>query len=55
MYAASYGVNPDTRHNGAWDAYRHAYASVAMTKEYGEISAYIFGDLNEIRGDILHD
>ena len=54
-YAESYGIDPSTAHNGAWDAFRHAYASGAMSMEYGETAARIFGDLNEIRGDLTHN
>ena len=54
-YAKSFGIEPSTAHNGAWDAFRHAYASGAMTNEYGEIIAHAFGDLNELRGDLYHN
>src|SRR3546814_11629629 len=42
-------------HNGEWDAYRHAYASGEMTREYGEGTANIAGEANEIYGDLHHD
>ncbi len=29
------------QHNGEWDAFRHAYASGAMTREYGETAAHL--------------
>ncbi|WP_375732106.1 calcium-binding protein [Xylella fastidiosa subsp. multiplex] len=54
-YATYYGLDPSTAHNGEWDAFRHAYASGAMTREYGETAAHLFGDLNEIRGDFIHN
>ncbi|AIC10931.1 hypothetical protein LZ756_12985 [Xylella fastidiosa subsp. sandyi] len=54
-YATYYGLDPSTAHNGEWDAFRHAYASEAMTREYGETAAHLFGDLNEIRGDFIHN
>lgn len=54
-YAGYYGIDPNTQHNGAWDAFRHAYASAAMTQDYGSAAAHIFGDMNETRGDWTHD
>lgn len=54
-YASSFNIEPSTAHNGAWDAFRHAYASGAMANEYGEYIARAFGDLNELRGDIYHN
>jgi hypothetical protein len=54
-YAKSFDLEPSTAHNGAWDAFRHAYASGAMTNEYGEHIARAFGDLNELRGDLYHN
>jgi hypothetical protein len=50
-YADSYRI-PGTGHNDARDAFRHAYASGAMAREYGVPAAHVFGDLNEIRGDL---
>jgi hypothetical protein len=54
-YAAIFGLDPATSHNGAWDAFRHAYASGAMTRENSEEIARLFGDLNEIKGDLLNN
>jgi hypothetical protein len=54
-YAQQYGLDPSTTHNGAWDAFRHAYASAEMTREYGSAVAHAAGELNEIRGDIKHN
>ena len=54
-YASSFGLDPNSSHNGEWDAFRHAYASAEMTREYGAVSALIAGKLNEIKGDLLHD
>lgn len=54
-YAQQYGVNLNTSHNGEWDAFRHAYVSGEMTRDYGEAAANFFGELNKIRGDYLHD
>jgi hypothetical protein len=52
-YAAQFGLDPQTAStDGHWDAFRHAYASAAMTKDYGRIAAHLFGDLNEVRGDL---
>ncbi|MFO1257780.1 MAG: calcium-binding protein [Gammaproteobacteria bacterium] len=53
-YATKYDLDPKTKHNGSWDAFRHAYASGAMAYEYGTFIAKIFGDLNELRGDLTH-
>ena len=54
-HAAKFGLDPQTANNdGHWDAFRHAYASAAMTKDYGRIAAHLFGDANEVRGD-FHD
>jgi len=34
-YAAKFGLDPRTAaRDGHWDAFRHAYASAAMTKDY---------------------
>lgn len=38
--------------DGQWDAFRHAYASAAMTRGYGNFAAHLFGDANEVRGDL---
>jgi len=55
-YAAKFGLDPTTAsRDGHWDAFRHAYASAAMTKEYGRPAAHLFGDANEVRGDLFHD
>ena len=55
-YAAKFGLDPATAsRDGHWDAYRHAYASAAMTPEYGRPAAHLFGDANEIRGDLFQD
>lgn len=29
-YARRNGLDPATKHNGAWDAFRHAFTSAAM-------------------------
>jgi hypothetical protein len=55
-YATKFGLDPRTSsEDGHWDAFRHAYASAAMTKDYGTLAAHLFGDANEIRGDLFHD
>ena len=55
-HAAKFGLDPKTANtDGHWDAFRHAYASAAMTKDYGGLAAHLFGDANEIRGDLFHD
>jgi hypothetical protein len=42
-YAAKFGLDPTTAsRDGHWDAFRHAYASAAMTKEYGRPAAHLF-------------
>ncbi len=48
-YAAHYGLDPKTDKGGTWDAFRHGYASGAMTREYSETPAHIFG----VAGDTL--
>ena len=54
-YTTQFGLDPRTDADGHWDAFRHAYASAAMTKDYGRPAAHLFGDANEIRGDLFHD
>lgn len=54
-YATQFGLDPATAHNGEWDAFRHAYASGAMTQDYGESVANWAGEANELRGDWTHD
>jgi hypothetical protein len=54
-YAQQFGLDPSSMWNGEWDAFRHAYASAAMTQDFGESIARIAGELNEIRGDLAHD
>lgn len=54
-YAELYGLNRKTELDGAWDAFRHAYASAAMSQDYGRLAAHAFGDANEVRGDLLYD
>jgi hypothetical protein len=52
-YAGLYGLDPGTANtDGHWDAFRHAYASAAMTGDYGSLAAHLFGDANEVRGDL---
>jgi len=54
-YAASYGIDSSSMVNNSWDAFRHAYASGAMTMEIGAKIAQFFGYLNEIYyGDYKH-
>lgn len=50
-YARLYGINPGKDDDGAWDAFRHAYASAAMSRERSPWLAHAFGDVNEILGD----
>ena len=50
-YARLYGINPSKDNDGAWDAFRHAYASAAMSRERSPWMAHAFGDANEILGD----
>jgi hypothetical protein len=50
-YARLYGINPSKDSDGAWDAFRHAYASAAMSRERSPWMAHAFGDANEILGD----
>jgi len=51
-YAGLYGLDPKTAIDGHWDAFRHAYASAAMAREYGALAAHLLGDANEVRGDL---
>jgi hypothetical protein len=50
-YAGLYGINPSKDNDGAWDAFRHAYASAAMSRERSPWMAHVSGDANEILGD----
>lgn len=50
-YARLYGISPSKDNDGAWDAFRHAYASAAMSRERSPWMAHAFGDANEILGD----
>lgn len=50
-YAQLYGLDPKTQKDLAWDAFRHAYASAAMRRDYGWLVAKFSGDLHEARGD----
>jgi hypothetical protein len=50
-YARLYGIDPKNDNVGAWDAFRHAYASAAMSRERSPWMAHAFGDANEILGD----
>lgn len=49
-YARLYGIDPKNDTVGAWDAFRHAYASAAMSRERSPWMAHAFGDANEILG-----
>jgi hypothetical protein len=46
-YARLYGVDFKKNSDGAWDAFRHAYASAAMSRERSPWMAHVFGDANE--------
>jgi hypothetical protein len=49
-----FGINPNFTSNiGKLDAFRHAYASAEMTREYGEALAHSSGDLYELYDDIF--
>ena len=37
------------------DAFRHAYVSAAVTRDFGRCIAYAGGEVNEIKGDIFDD
>lgn len=53
-YAGKFGLDRKTATtDGHWDAFRHAYASAAMTKEYGRLAAHLFGDVKEVHGDLF--
>ncbi|SMB26121.1 protein of unknown function [Sterolibacterium denitrificans] len=47
--AHQFGLDPAGAHNEDWDAFRHAYASAEMTREYGEGWARLLGDANELK------
>ena len=53
-YAGIYGINSSdtSQHGGEWDAFRHAYASGAATKDIGEYLARVFGNASEVWGDL---
>lgn len=50
-YARLYGLSLKKDNDGAWDAFRHAYASAALSRERSPWMAHAFGDANEILGD----
>lgn len=50
-YPRPYRLNPSKDNDGAWDAFRRAYASAAMSRERSPWLAHVFGDANEILGD----
>jgi hypothetical protein len=53
-YAKKFGISPDFAINlGKFDAFRHAYASAEMTREYGETLAHFSGNLYELYDDIF--
>lgn len=54
-YAKGFGLDPESSTDGEWDAYRHAYASAAMTQDYGENLANLAGWLNEVNADLFSD
>lgn len=49
-YARYYGYSG--AHNGAWDAFRHAYVSAEMTRVHGTFTAKVLGDLYEAKGQL---
>lgn len=49
-YARYYGLTG--AHNGAWDAFRHAYVSAEMTRVHGSFTAKVLGDLYEAKGQM---
>ncbi len=51
-YARQFGLTG--RHNGDWDAFRHAYASAEMTRQYGSEWARAAGDFYEKYGDFFN-
>jgi len=54
-YANEFGIDTRIETDNAWDAFRHAYASAEMTREYGEYVANFAGWANEVKGDITYD
>jgi len=51
-YAKKFGLDPNSVSGGEWDAFRHAYASAEVTREYGRYVAYLLGWAHEVSGDI---
>ena len=53
-YARIYGIDSSeaSQHGGEWDAFRHAYASAAATKDIGEYWARNLGNANEVWGTL---
>lgn len=45
-YARYFGLEGER--NGAWDAFRHAYASAELTRVHGAFTAKLLGDAHEI-------
>ncbi|MDR0564488.1 MAG: hypothetical protein LBG78_06080 [Azoarcus sp.] len=52
-YAQQFGLGPRSQVSGDWDAFRHAYASAEMTREYGETLAKWAGWLKEWSDDLF--
>ncbi len=57
FYARKFGLDPTTKSatDGAVDAFRHAYTSAVMARDYGDTIANITGILNEIKSDIKYN
>lgn len=53
VYARNFGLTG--AHNGAWDAFRHAYVSAEMTRAHGTFTAKLLGDLYEIKGQFANN
>jgi hypothetical protein len=53
--AARARYSEESIHNGKGDAYAHCMASCLIAQHSGSGLAEFLGELNEIRGDLLHD
>lgn len=54
-YAAMFLLDPNSKNDGEWDAFRHAYASAEMTRRFGATIADTLGIWNETKGDYTYN
>jgi hypothetical protein len=50
VFATHLGLDPSTSHLGTWDAFRHAYVSAEITRQFGPAVARLLGDFYELNG-----